>query len=131
MSNAQRLYNMGVISLDECCNRLMLIRSMPTAKKEPPRFLRIHRAPGNERTTLAKIKAAILPDLPISDKNIRVKGARGGFTVVFFYAHKQFSYPGRFESQTAAVAGVKYMVYAINNEIERRAKKLPARTGSL
>ena len=46
MSNAQRLYNMGVISLDDCCARLMLIRSIPQVREDVPRFLKIDGAAG-------------------------------------------------------------------------------------
>jgi len=125
MSSAQKLYNMGVISLEECCARLILIRSMPVQRMTPPRFVKLDGGMGDESALLQKIRSFPLQAQKIGSANLRIRSVRGGFSVSYHNrsAGKQFCYPGRFESQTAAVAGVKYMVYAINNEIERRAKK--------
>jgi hypothetical protein len=88
-------------------------------------FVKIAGAVGGESALLQKIGEFPLPSERIGEANIRIRTARGGFSVSYINraVKRQFAYPGRFENKTAAMSGVKYLVYAINNEIDARKKQ--------
>ena len=124
MSDPQRLYDIGVIDIDEYCRRLVLFRSEPV--RDPvPRFLKLDGAVGGESTLLQKISEYGLPEERIGAVNIKINPGRGKYSAVYRTGRgsRQIGYPGRFDSKTAAQVGVRYLVYAINNEIERRNEK--------
>lgn len=123
MSDPQRIYDIGVIDIDEYCRRLVLFRSEPV--RDPvPRFLKLDGAVGGESTLLQKIREYGLPEERIGAVNIQVNPARGRYSVIYRIGRgcKQIGYPGRFDTRMAAQVGVRYLVWAINNEIERRNK---------
>lgn len=128
MSNAQRLYGLGVIGIEECCRRVVLERSAdssftPLDTLDLPRFVRIRGGVGSESDLLEKIRLFPIPASKIGVVNIRVKSSRGGFSCSFhnYAEHRSFSYPGRFATREAAMTGARYLVWAINEEVERRS----------
>lgn len=127
MSSAEKLYSLGVISLEECCQRLVLIHSFPPVR-DYARFVKIDGGAGGEKYLQKKISEFVFPKEKIGSVNIVVRSQRGKFTAHYrnFTTQKEFRYPGQFVTREHAQVGVKYLVWAINEEIERRRKKLSA-----
>lgn len=114
----QELYNDGKITADQCFERMVLIRTMPVDDVSP-RFVKLLGARKNERELLRALSVFPLPAVKIKQADIRVRVIGQTFAASYSYK-KMISYPGTFESRTAAMMGVEYLMYAINKEIEKR-----------
>jgi hypothetical protein len=122
---AEKLYNMGVIDVEEYSRRLILIRSLPKQREDVPRFVKIDGGVGDEKSLLKKIAGFPLPKFRIGIVNVKIRMSRGMFSARYRdnATRREFSYPGRFATREHAQIGVRYLVWAINKEIERRNKK--------
>ena len=118
----QQLYLDNKITADQCFERMMLIRTMPVIEDNSPRFVKLLGARKDEQALLRALSVFPLPTAKIKPTDVRIRVV-GVMFAVSYTNTRMISYPGTFESRTAAMAGVDYLVYAINNEIEKRARK--------
>ena len=118
----QQLYLDNKITADQCFERMMLIRTMPVIEDNSPRFVKLLGARKDEQALLRALSVFPLPTAKIKPTDVRIRVV-GVMFAVSYTNTRMISYPGTFESRTASMAGVDYLVYAINNEIEKRARK--------
>jgi hypothetical protein len=134
MSNAQKLYNMGVISLEECCDRMTLIRSITVVRDDPTDGKEESRNYGKNRLRTEaefyesawqrriEVGFDILDRITVNSTGQPTKSGDITFNLRIHYGNKQLNWPGGHKRE--AIPGEKAKFRAVIDRINQAANNL-------